>query len=54
MAALQGVTCNVKDCNYWSSNRCTASSIEVDMNSGITSAKQSDQTNCQTFKPGNR
>lgn len=50
-SALSGVKCTVNNCTYWeNNNRCTASTIEVNMDSGVSSPRQSDQTNCHTFK----
>jgi len=48
--ALSGVKCKVSNCNYWQQGeRCNASAIEVDIDSGSSSARTSDQTNCHTF-----
>ena len=50
--ALQGVKCMVTNCNYWEQgNHCDASAIEVNVEGGGREARQSDQTNCRTFKP---
>ncbi len=49
---LSGVKCMVSNCSYWEKgNHCDASAIEVDVESGAREARQSDQTNCRTFKP---
>jgi hypothetical protein len=48
---LSGVKCMVSTCNYWEKgNHCDASAIEVDVEGGAREARQSDQTNCRTFK----
>lgn len=49
---LSGVKCMVSNCNYWEQgNHCDASAIEVNVEGGGREARQSDQTNCRTFKP---
>jgi hypothetical protein len=50
--ALSGVKCLVSNCSYWENgNHCDASAIEVNVEGGGREARQSDQTNCRTFKP---
>lgn len=49
---LSGVKCTVKNCKFNErGNLCTASAIEVNVDSGGDSAKQSRETNCRTFQP---
>jgi hypothetical protein len=51
--ALPGVKCSVSNCHYWQKgNHCDASAIEVNVDGGAREARQSAETNCQTFKPG--
>jgi len=52
--SLSGVKCKVSSCKYWKSGEhCDASAIEVNVDGGGTSARQSDQTNCHTFESKN-
>jgi hypothetical protein len=47
---LSGVKCTVSNCKYWQTGEhCEASAIEVNVDGGGKSAKQSEQTNCKTF-----
>ncbi|WP_371368337.1 hypothetical protein SRRS_19530 [Sporomusa rhizae] len=49
--ALQGVKCSVKNCKYNDAGSlCTASAIEVNVDGGGSSARQSQETNCKTFQ----
>lgn len=49
--ALSGVKCKVSNCRHWKQGEhCDASAIEVNVDGGGTSARQSDQTNCHTFQ----
>jgi hypothetical protein len=49
--SLPGVKCKVSNCNYWQQGeRCDASAIEVAIDGGLSNARNSDQTNCHTFK----
>ncbi|WP_232199058.1 DUF1540 domain-containing protein [Thermosinus carboxydivorans] len=49
---LAGVKCTVQNCKYWNSGyKCSAPSIEVNVDGGGTSASRSPETNCKTFVP---
>ncbi|WP_425058773.1 DUF1540 domain-containing protein [Sporomusa carbonis] len=49
---LPGVKCTVKNCKFNEGGRlCSASAIEVNVDNGGDSAKQSRETNCHTFQP---
>lgn len=49
---LPGIKCTVSSCKFWQSgNHCDASSIEVNVESAGSNARQSDDTNCHTFAP---
>ncbi|MDD4599696.1 hypothetical protein SDC9_04200 [bioreactor metagenome] len=49
--ALQGVKCTVKNCKFNDNGTlCTASAIEVNVDDGGNSARQSRETNCRTFQ----
>ncbi len=51
---LSGVKCTVSNCKYWKSGEhCDASAIQVNVDGGGASARQSEQTNCQTFQSKN-
>ncbi|QJW48820.1 DUF1540 domain-containing protein [bacterium BFN5] len=44
------VMCKVENCKYWSQGqRCTASAIEVNVDSGGNKAGDPQETNCHTF-----
>ena len=60
--ALDGVSCSVTACAFWTSgNRCNAPSIKVDVSAGSTNmevgtigdknVRRSEDTCCRTFKP---
>ena len=47
---LSGVKCTVSNCKFWKSGEhCDAAEIEVNVDVGGKSARQSEQTNCRTF-----
>lgn len=48
---LEGVKCTVKNCKFNDAGRlCKASAIEVNVDGGGSSARQSQETNCKTFQ----
>lgn len=48
--ALQGVKCRVSNCKFWQQGEhCDASTIEVNVDQGLSNPRSCDQTNCHTF-----
>jgi len=48
------IMCRVENCQYWNSQNCTASAIEVDVDDGGHNASYTRDTNCHTFKSKNK
>jgi hypothetical protein len=50
MSTNENIKCSVSNCNYWNSNYCTASAIEVNVDGGGSQAPNEEKTNCHTFE----
>ncbi|WP_338011878.1 DUF1540 domain-containing protein [Desulforamulus ferrireducens] len=51
MDKLPNIKCSVTECSYNKDVECFAPAIQVARDGNLSSAKNSDNTKCETFKP---
>ncbi len=47
---MPDIKCTVSNCRYYQGEECMASAIEVNLDDGINSADNSEETQCHTFE----